>query len=58
MVKAFLDNLANIGLLSNVDIGFGGDLTVKLYDVVYVAFFVIALVNVWFALKFLFKKVL
>lgn len=58
MILQWLNELANLGLFQNVDISFDGSVSVKSFDVVMLAFFVIALANIWLALKFFLKKVI
>lgn len=58
MILQWLNELANLGLFQNVDITFDGSVSVKSFDVVMLAFFVIALANIWLALKFFLKKVI
>lgn len=58
MILQWLNELAGLGLFQNVDITFDGSVSVKSFDVVMLAFFLIALANVWLALKFFLKKVI
>lgn len=58
MIVDFLDSLVSLGLFENVAITFDGGFSVNTYDIVCIAFFLFALVNVWLALKFLLRKVL
>lgn len=57
MISSVLSSFENLGLYANVQIPLGGGLYVTSDDVIMFAFFVVALVNIWFALKFLIKKV-
>lgn len=58
MILQWLNELANLGLFQNVDLTIDGSVSVKSFDVVMLAFFVIALANIWLALKFFLKKVI
>lgn len=58
MIASWLAELESLGLFSNVDLTLDGSVSVKAFDVVMLAFFVIALANIWLALKFFLKKVI
>lgn len=58
MIVDWLDTLVGLGLFLDVNITFDGGFSVNSVDIVCAAVFVIALLNIWFVAKFLFKKVI